>query len=76
MTVRHADGAPEPARRRYPSAEEMLGDPAPPVVAAPDGPDESDPLPSELRLVGSFPGGGGIWERARPGEAAPSAEAA
>jgi hypothetical protein len=31
MTVRHADGVAEPAGRACPSAEEMLGNPAPPV---------------------------------------------
>ncbi len=78
LTVRHAAGVAEPVGRRYPSAEEMLGNPVPLVVPpapTPDAPDGDDPLPPDgLRMVGSLPGGGGVWERVRGDE--PPAEAA
>jgi hypothetical protein len=72
-TVRHAAGVAEPVGRQYPDAEEMLGNVAPPVVspAALDAPDAGASPPSAasdarlagMRLVGSLPGGGGVWEK-------------
>ena len=49
MTVRHADGVAEPLGRACPDAEEMLGNPAPPVVPA-----------AGRRVAAALPGGGEV----------------
>jgi hypothetical protein len=82
MTVRHAAGQPEPVGRQFPSAEELLANFASPAEPAPEvaaevAP-EAAPEPSlaGLRVVGRMPGGGAIWERARPDDDDPPAAAA
>ena len=82
-TVRHADGVAEPARRRYPSAEELLlgysappAEPEPEAEVAAEAVAPTEATPGGMRLVGGLSGGGGVWERVRPGSRSSEPEAA